>query len=196
MESNQTLGNESVSTSATVPTSVSEQNTAPQNSEKKKGKGLIYGMILLAIFAVGGIGFGVWVMMDESSQLDSKDKQISDLKNQISELSNTIAEYKKENDEQVGNELNGDVALKLLQEASSGQHLGYGVANANVYSKCVDEDKEYYYVRFSTSHRIREGIIEYGSVKFEKDDNNWKFELPMGDTTSFPDDQATNCVVL
>ena len=51
----------------------------------KKSHGMLYGMILLAILAAGGIGFGVWAMMDGNSQVAKKDEQIADLRGQLAE---------------------------------------------------------------------------------------------------------------
>ena len=55
-------------------------------SGKKKGKGMVLGMICLGLLAVGGIGFGVWAMLDGNSQKESLNSQISDLKQQNNEL--------------------------------------------------------------------------------------------------------------
>ena len=70
---------------------------APADSTSKKddvvfkdkssgGKGMLYGMILCMILAVGGIGFGVWTMMDGNSQKEALNQQVSTLEQQISEL--------------------------------------------------------------------------------------------------------------
>ncbi|MBQ3352995.1 hypothetical protein IJG89_01425 [Candidatus Saccharibacteria bacterium] len=55
-------------------------------SEKKNSKGMLYGLILCAILAVGGIGFGVWAMMDGETQKSGLNEQISTLKAQINKL--------------------------------------------------------------------------------------------------------------
>ena len=52
----------------------------------KKSKGMAIGMILLALLAVGGIGFGVWAMMDGNAQKKQLNLQITDLETQNSEL--------------------------------------------------------------------------------------------------------------
>lgn len=69
-----------------------KENAPKQNimaagiSEKKKSKGMVLGLILLALLAAGGIGFGVWAMMDGNSQVAKKDATIKDLKQQNSDL--------------------------------------------------------------------------------------------------------------
>ena len=60
--------------------------------KSKKSHGMLYGMILLAILAVGGIGFGVWAMMDGNSKVEKKDKQITELQSQLTEKSETVVE--------------------------------------------------------------------------------------------------------
>lgn len=59
---------------------------------KKSGKGMIYGMIIFMILAIGGIGFGVWAMMDGNMQKANLEKQISDLRAQNNQLQEQIAE--------------------------------------------------------------------------------------------------------
>lgn len=61
-------------------------------SKSKKSHGMLYGMILLAILAAGGIGFGVWAMMDGNSQVAKKDEQIKDLNRQLAEKSQTVVD--------------------------------------------------------------------------------------------------------
>ena len=78
--------------------SVGEDNKKTEGSSEKKkgGNGMLIGMILCAILAIGGIGFGVWAMMDGNSQVAEKDKQIANLnrqlaeKNQINESQETV----------------------------------------------------------------------------------------------------------
>ena len=63
--------------------------------KSKKSHGMLYGMILLAILAAGGIGFGAWAMMDGNSQVAKKDEQISVLKKQNSELQDKVTEMEE-----------------------------------------------------------------------------------------------------
>jgi uncharacterized protein HemX len=66
-------------------------NMMADGGEKKKGgNGMLYGMILCAVLAIGGIGFGVWAMMDGNSQKNSYEEQISALKKQNNELQEKI----------------------------------------------------------------------------------------------------------
>ena len=87
MDPNQNAG-------AVAPQSVP---TAPENimaqgvSAKKSNKGMIFGMVFLAILAIGGIGFGVWAYMDGNAQKDSLNLQVADLKTQNAKLLEQIS---------------------------------------------------------------------------------------------------------
>lgn len=67
---------------------VAEMGSAPAMPEapKKKSNGMLIGLILCIVLAIGGIGFGVWMMMDGNTQKDSLNKQISDLRKQNNDL--------------------------------------------------------------------------------------------------------------
>lgn len=65
---------------------------APANEKKKSGSGMLIGLILCLLLAVGGIGFGVWMMMDGNTQKDALNQQISVLKKQNNELQKQIDE--------------------------------------------------------------------------------------------------------
>ena len=69
---------------------VSGGNDVVLQDKPKKSHGVLYGMILLAILAAGGIGFGVWAMMDGNAQVAKKDEQITDLNRQLAEKSQTV----------------------------------------------------------------------------------------------------------
>lgn len=57
-----------------------------------KSKGMIAGMVVLALLAVGGIGFGVWAMMDGNSQKEQLNGKISDLESEIVQKNDKISE--------------------------------------------------------------------------------------------------------
>lgn len=59
---------------------------------KKPGKGLIAGMIVCAILAVAGIGFGVWAMMDGNAKTD-------ELNSQVAKSNAQVAQLQKQNEE-------------------------------------------------------------------------------------------------
>lgn len=84
------------------PDNLSEQNVVPTSNDdllkhdttekKKGGNGMMIGMILAIILAVGGIGFGVWAMMDGNSQKEQLNQQISALKQQKDALEKQVEE--------------------------------------------------------------------------------------------------------
>ena len=73
-----------------------EPNTMSTNLPKKNNKGMILGMILLAIIAVAGIAFGVWTMLDSNTQKDQLNSQITALKAQNNSLQDQITELQQQ----------------------------------------------------------------------------------------------------
>ena len=69
-----------------------ENPMAAAEPEKKSSKGGIIAAILFAIIAAGGVGFGVWAMMDGNTQKDQLNSQIDALKRTNSELMEKLAE--------------------------------------------------------------------------------------------------------
>ena len=67
-------------------------NDAVFQDRPKKSHGMLYSMILLAILAAGGIGFGVWAMLDGNSRAQKKDEQISQLQSQLAEKSGVVVD--------------------------------------------------------------------------------------------------------
>ena len=61
-------------------------------AKKKSGKGMMIAVALLALVALGGIGFGVWAMMDGNSQTKTLNDQISSLKKTNNELMEQLSE--------------------------------------------------------------------------------------------------------
>lgn len=84
--------------------------------EGSKSKGMLIGMICFAILAIGGIGFGVWAMMDGNDKVAKKDEQISDLNSQLAEKEAMVG------DETIGDE---------------------NIAHANPIIKSTDPTEEY-----------------------------------------------------
>ena len=76
------------------------QSVAPAEPEvnpmtmgpKKSGKGGIIAVILFALLAAGGIGFGIYTMVNGKKQEDALNEQITTLKKQNSELIEKVAE--------------------------------------------------------------------------------------------------------
>ena len=140
MEPNQTVGDAPApapaSAPVSTPASAPEQNMMSQGvSEKKKGKGAIYGMVLLAILAAGGIGFGVWAMMDGNAGKAQLQEQIDALKTINAQLQEKI-----------------DSSSSGGQSANNSTNTDTPVATAtdNPVIKSSDSGKEYF-IRFTKS---------------------------------------------
>ncbi len=67
------------------------------NDKPKKNSSMILGMVLLAILAIGGIGFGVWAMLDGNAQKENLNNQISSLTTQNNELLEQIGASDSDN---------------------------------------------------------------------------------------------------
>ena len=100
----------------------------------KKNMGVILTIVLLVLLAAGGIGFGVWAMMDGNSQVAKKDEQISVLKKQNSELQDKVTEMEEassKNESEVIEEQNqneetgGQIDIERTEETSNEE--GYRV---------------------------------------------------------------------
>ena len=64
----------------------------------KKSTAMILCLVFLALLAAGGIGFGVWAMMDGDSQKEQLNEQISALRKQNSELQEQVSNNTEESD--------------------------------------------------------------------------------------------------
>ena len=136
-----------INVQAGASTLASEQNTnimAQGVSEKKKPNGMLIGMILCAILAIGGIGFGVWAMMDGEKTNQQLNSEISDLKQQISELeenSKESTEYINDDEEEGENSdevvIDGYLVIKewgyKVKIPDGLQNVDYRFENDNVY---------------------------------------------------------------
>lgn len=96
--------------SETIVEQVTVTEADPAPTEKKNGSGMLLGLILCLVLAVGGVGFGVWVMMDKNTQVDSLNGQIATLQGQSADLT----EKNMELNEKI-------VALQKQIEAAGGE---------------------------------------------------------------------------
>ena len=93
-------------TGVSASTSVNsiEQNDGEIHQDKpKKNKGMILEMVLLGLLAVGGIGFGVWAMIDGNAQKEQLNSQISALKSQNNELQEKVVKLEDNSKAQLEN---------------------------------------------------------------------------------------------
>ncbi|MDO4747107.1 MAG: hypothetical protein Q4A70_02075 [Candidatus Saccharibacteria bacterium] len=121
MEQEKDMISNQINTSASVP---EQDNTmvAEMNEKKKTGNGMLIGMILCALIALGGVGFGVWAMMDGNTQKEQLNSQISALKSQINELMQQNADLQVQVDdqkEQTTDNENEDQVDDVIDDVSS-----------------------------------------------------------------------------
>ena len=76
---------------ATMKSSKTSSDVVFQD-KPKKNMGVILTIVLLALLTAGGIGFGVWAMMDGNSQVAKKDEQIADLWGQLAEKGSVVVD--------------------------------------------------------------------------------------------------------
>lgn len=67
------------------------------DGKSSKKTGWILAVVLLLIVAIGGVGFGVWAMMDGNAQKDALNSQISTLKKQNDSLQEQLDEMAANN---------------------------------------------------------------------------------------------------
>ena len=77
---------------AAAPEPAKPENPMTAGPEKKSSKGGIIAAVLFALIAAGGVGFGVWTMMDGKTKEEQYNTQIDALKKTNSELMDKIAE--------------------------------------------------------------------------------------------------------
>lgn len=98
-----------------IPEPPKENLMAAGTKEKKGGKGMLIGLILCLLLAAGGVGFGVWAMMDGSTAKDNLNAQIVSLKAQNSELLDQVGDIIIDEDAAiVGVGINNILAQNLI----------------------------------------------------------------------------------
>ena len=148
-------------------------STAPAlEPQKKSNKAIILGMIFFAIVAIGGIGFGVWMMLDKDNLASKYEEQISSLKKTNSQLMEQLADQ---------DAITSDEALDLLKDGVTTKNLSYNILNANIYAVYNgEEDKTAYWVKYTASTTdAPETIVQYNTIfTLNEDEETWTFEIP------------------
>lgn len=159
----------------TAPEQTVTQDTAPANeaeAPKKKSKVGALLAIVFAIAAIGGIGFGVMMMMQKDNQAKNYETQISSLKKSNAELTEQLADVAL---------INGDEALALMKAKAKTDNLPYTILNANIYAVYDGEEEETsYWIKMTYSLTGADSIILASNVIFtlDEDTEEWEFELP------------------
>lgn len=92
-----------------APASGPAFDNGPSVVEPKGGRktGWIIGLVLMALIAAGGVGFGVWAWMDGNTQKDALNEQISVLKKQNNELSDKVVSLNEQIESMSSNSADG-----------------------------------------------------------------------------------------
>ncbi|MBR6505551.1 hypothetical protein IKT18_01765 [Candidatus Saccharibacteria bacterium] len=159
----------------TAPEQTVTQDTAPANeaeAPKKKSKVGALLAIVFAIAAIGGIGFGVMMMMQKDNQAKNYETQISSLKKSNAELTEQLADVAL---------INGDEALALMKAKVTADSLPYNILNANVYAVYDGEEEETsYWIKMVYSLAAADTVMLTSNVIFtlDEDTEKWDFDLP------------------
>ena len=140
-----------------------DSDNPSQDKPKKKSHAMAIGMVFLAILAIGGIGFGVWAMMDGNAKVAKKDEEIVDLKGQIADKEEYIEKINVEtpDDEDVDEPTNGSLLvddLYLVNDMSTKRHYYLAVTDLDQSKDSREIDT---YLIDTTKLGTGEGISKY-----------------------------------
>lgn len=60
--------------------------------KKKKNNAMLVALILCLVLALGGVGFGIWAMVDGNARVDNLNTEVASLKSEKAELEQQIAD--------------------------------------------------------------------------------------------------------
>lgn len=140
--------------------------------KEKSSKGMLFGLILCAVLAVGGIGFGVWAMIDGNTRTDSLNSQITSLREQNSNLLDQVGDIVTDEDVNiVSNDINNALAQNLIAP-----YIGIFNFLNNVFDYDFSED-----VKVEVAyHNLSPVDIVTDRISYQKLNNKYK-ELFGGD---------------
>ena len=126
----------------------------------KKNMGMILTIVLLVLLAAGGIGFGVWTMMDGNSQVAKRDEQIAELKKQIADMVNGVDTSTGDNSDEM---MNSDTSLPidglyLVSSIVPERHYYLGVTDLD---RTKDSREIDTYLIDTTKFGTEGGILKY-----------------------------------
>lgn len=172
----------------TIPVEMPVEAQAPimEAPKPKKSNGVLIGLIFAIVVALGGIGFGVFMLLNNNTVAADYEKQISSLKSTNANLQNQLDEVEM---------LNGDEALTLLQTAATAQSAPYAINYANVYARYSgDEDITAYWVKYMATSTVDGAMILSNIIFTMSDDGDWDFTLP--GFTTYTQELADNYTAL
>ena len=163
------------------PVEPSKENIMAEGNaaKKKSGKGLLFAVVFLVIVALGGIGFGVWAMMDGNNQTKTLNDQIGSLKKTNNELMEQLSEANANandsgdtiiNIDTNGNFIDSDLAQNLISPYIS--MIGY---YNNVFSLGLDEGTKVYIAYVNLGREMFASVgVDNPSVSYNEINNEYK----------------------
>lgn len=112
----------------------SQNDNVVFQDKPKKNTGMILGMVVLGILAIGGVGFGIWAMMDGNARVDELNKQIKASKVQDNDLLNKIKvleEYEEGVDKSVEIDVTENANIDTDTDASNNAETGVNMDTAD-----------------------------------------------------------------
>lgn len=155
-------------------------NAAAENDKKKGNMGMLIGLIVAVVLALGGIGFGVFATIQKANDADSYEKQIASLKKTNAELSDQLAEVAE-----TAGDLDNARALKILQTAELGMGGEYSVEYARV-DECYNTNGAIS-CRVAYVTRIVDGSLIEREITLVEDENG---EWSVGEIVTEPPVEA------
>ena len=171
-------------------------------NEPKSNKGMIAGMVCLALLAIGGISFGVWAMMDGNAKVEQLNSRIDSLKQQDSELqedNNNVAVAAVDNDNDYENPIirssSSDEEFRIWLESSivDEKRMEIGVKDGKV-DICSIYNRSGAFISDCTINGITGEIfdmIEFGEGQ-DNGGSNIGFIMTDGTVQYFPFVEAMN----
>ncbi len=181
-------------------TTGNDEGGAMTKDMKTKNSGMLIGLIVLAIVALGGIGFGVWAMLDGNNQVadankkvDVANQQVDELKKQNEELAGKLSEEKgPTEDEAIINIADNHIDNGLAQNLINPYIKMIGYYN-NILNLGFSEDTKVYLAYRNLERELfGSGSGENPEVSYNEINSEYKNLFGSGENIEKKDYQAQN----
>ena len=180
-------------------TPMNPDNGVVFKDKPKKNKGMIVGIVILALLAAGGIGFGVWAYLSGNQKEAKLNEQISDLQTQLAEqpeIDETIVDVDTDSDINTADYIYvGEWGLKIktpeelkvinysVTESNYGSHLAVsGAKNLNDGKIPESANLEKAFAGAIVKSSSEDGFYPYGELIYTDDaGNKYYYEGPQAD---------------
>lgn len=106
---------------------VASEEPVFKDDKKKAGRGMVAGLVILAILAIGGVGFGIWAWMDGNARADILNEYNNELQAQNNELAEKLANLQSVDENGNGNgngSENVDVDINVDENTANYIYVG------------------------------------------------------------------------